>query len=523
MNANRIPAFVAWSRSFRAFGVVLAFAIGAVLMTPVTARATFADNLLCASSLTNEIVAARLRDGVSDALAVVELKMSPDANASAATQEAYANLLASAKANVAAAATNVEKLAAIAERDCNKARSDQTQTMVKDPEGVQYCEPVAAAVGICDVPVGNGEFGGPLCRGAWAFADADHPTFADPVTQQLAAITILAQDCPTHQYTVVAVIPGYTPPPTCSPGTYWSKNTITGCIPCRAKDSSIPACKATPVVVAAPPVVVAPPVILHPPVHNTCHPPPVVVATPPVVVAPPVILHPPVHNTCHPASTPGVTNGGTAALPQHPGNTAPGVANGGTAALPQHPSNTTPGVSNGGTVALPQHPGNTARLTPSGGDRRTANLGHTATTQPRNVHSNSPSHVRSGFGGNRRVASAGHPGGFGHGGGGGFHMVGGHGGGFGHGGGGGHRSDIALKEDIAPIGRLDNGLAFYRFRYRGGDGTVYVGVMAQEVQTIMPEAVTRGSDGYLQVDYDRIGAPFMTWKQWLARRGSRAY
>ncbi len=54
--------------------------------------------------------------------------------------------------------------------------------------------------------------------------------------------------------------------------------------------------------------------------------------------------------------------------------------------------------------------------------------------------------------------------------------------------------DIRLKHDIALLGRLDDGLGYYRFVYNGGH-TAYVGVMAQEVQTVMPEAVTRGADG----------------------------
>ena len=57
--------------------------------------------------------------------------------------------------------------------------------------------------------------------------------------------------------------------------------------------------------------------------------------------------------------------------------------------------------------------------------------------------------------------------------------------------GGGRRSDIRLKHDIVLLGRLDNGLGFYRFSYNGG-GKTYVGVMAQEVQQVMPQAVARG-------------------------------
>jgi hypothetical protein len=100
--------------------------------------------------------------------------------------------------------------------------------------------------------------------------------------------------------------------------------------------------------------------------------------------------------------------------------------------------------------------------------------------------------------------------------GGGGHRGGGGGRGGGGRGGGGRRSDIRLKQDIVPLGRLDNGLELYRFRYKGSDRTAYVGVMAQEVQQIDSSAVWRGPDGYLRVNYDRLGLKFMTWKEWLA-------
>jgi hypothetical protein len=82
-------------------------------------------------------------------------------------------------------------------------------------------------------------------------------------------------------------------------------------------------------------------------------------------------------------------------------------------------------------------------------------------------------------------------------------------------GGGGRRSDVTLKHDITLLGRLDNGLGFYRFSYNGSN-QAYVGVMAQEVQTIMPHAVVRGRDGYLKVFYDRLGLKFQTYDQWIA-------
>jgi len=82
------------------------------------------------------------------------------------------------------------------------------------------------------------------------------------------------------------------------------------------------------------------------------------------------------------------------------------------------------------------------------------------------------------------------------------------------GGGGGRRSDIRLKQAIIPLVRLNNGLELYRFRFKGRDHTAYVGVIAQEVQKIAPGAVCRDHEGYLVVNYDRIGVKFMTWKEW---------
>lgn len=99
-------------------------------------------------------------------------------------------------------------------------------------------------------------------------------------------------------------------------------------------------------------------------------------------------------------------------------------------------------------------------------------------------------------------------------GGGGFRGGGG-GGGRGGGGGGGRRSDIALKHDIVLLGHLANGLGYYRFSYLGSN-KAYVGVLAQEVESVKPEAVTRGRDGYLRVYYEQLGLKFRTYNDWLA-------
>ena len=95
---------------------------------------------------------------------------------------------------------------------------------------------------------------------------------------------------------------------------------------------------------------------------------------------------------------------------------------------------------------------------------------------------------------------------------------GGRGGGGGGRGGGGRRSDIALKHDISLLGQLGNGVGLYRFGYYGSD-RAYVGVMAQEVQAAVPNAVVRGRDGYLRVYYDKLGIKFQTYEQWIASGG----
>jgi outer membrane immunogenic protein len=83
-------------------------------------------------------------------------------------------------------------------------------------------------------------------------------------------------------------------------------------------------------------------------------------------------------------------------------------------------------------------------------------------------------------------------------------------------------SDIRLKRDIARVGRRDDGLGLYRYRYLWSD-TVYVGVMAQEVALIHPDAIVRDAlDDYLRVDYGRLGLRLMTLPDWAARsKGER--
>jgi Protein of unknown function (DUF3300) len=150
----------------------------------------------------------------------------------------------------------------------------------------------------------------------------------------------------------------------------------------------------------------------------------------------------------------------------------------------------------------------------AGGPKRDAAFGNIQSGKAANLHSQrGQSSIGSGGRGGGAVAGGGGRGGGGAVAGGGGGRGGGGGGGRG-GGGGGRRSDAALKHDVALLGYLDNGLGFYRFTYHGGE-TVYVGVMAQEVQLVMPDAVVRGRDGYLRVFYGKLGLRFQSYEQWL--------
>ena len=64
-------------------------------------------------------------------------------------------------------------------------------------------------------------------------------------------------------------------------------------------------------------------------------------------------------------------------------------------------------------------------------------------------------------------------------------------------------SDRRLKEDIKKVGQLDNGLNVYTYKYLNGK-TTYVGVMADEVKDIMPEALGPTMDGFMTVNYGKI-------------------
>jgi hypothetical protein len=65
-------------------------------------------------------------------------------------------------------------------------------------------------------------------------------------------------------------------------------------------------------------------------------------------------------------------------------------------------------------------------------------------------------------------------------------------------------SDRRLKHDIKRIGKTDEGLPIYKFKYKGDDSEqTHIGFMADEVEKHHPEAVGLDPSGYKTVDYDR--------------------
>ena len=178
--------------------------------------------------------------------------------------------------------------------------------------------------------------------------------------------------------------------------------------------------------------------------------------------------------------------------------------------------------STGSGANRPNVGSGTNRPNPIGGNRPSAGGGARGPGAFGNISSGSvanrdASRGRASLGGGGGGARLGGGGGGRPGGGGGGARGGGGGGrgGGGGGGGGGRRSDVRLKHNIVLLGRLDDGLGFYRYIYNGGD-KAYVGVMAQEVQAIMPDAVVRGPDGYLRVFYDKLGLKFQTYDEWVS-------
>lgn len=68
---------------------------------------------------------------------------------------------------------------------------------------------------------------------------------------------------------------------------------------------------------------------------------------------------------------------------------------------------------------------------------------------------------------------------------------------------GGLFSDRRLKENVELVGE-ENGFPIYKFNYINIPDKTFIGVMAQDVKDIMPEAVSE-TEGFMKVDYNMIG------------------
>lgn len=66
-------------------------------------------------------------------------------------------------------------------------------------------------------------------------------------------------------------------------------------------------------------------------------------------------------------------------------------------------------------------------------------------------------------------------------------------------------SDKRAKKDIKKVGKTDNGLNVYTYRYidEPAEAPIRMGLMAQEVEKKVPAAVATAPDGFKRVDYGR--------------------
>ena len=74
-------------------------------------------------------------------------------------------------------------------------------------------------------------------------------------------------------------------------------------------------------------------------------------------------------------------------------------------------------------------------------------------------------------------------------------------------------SDRRLKRNITKVGVLNGDIDLYRYQYLWGEEE-FVGVMAQDLLGIRPDAVVQRDDGYLAVDYAKLGTKLQTWQEW---------
>ena len=73
------------------------------------------------------------------------------------------------------------------------------------------------------------------------------------------------------------------------------------------------------------------------------------------------------------------------------------------------------------------------------------------------------------------------------------------------------------RPDLAELGKTENGIKLYSWKYKSDLVATWVGVMAQDVETTHPEALVTGAGGFYRVYYSKLGVRMMTLEQWNAR------
>ena len=66
-----------------------------------------------------------------------------------------------------------------------------------------------------------------------------------------------------------------------------------------------------------------------------------------------------------------------------------------------------------------------------------------------------------------------------------------------------YASDVRLKKDINYLFTMNNGVPIYNFKYKWSDD-VSIGTMAQDIEDMIPEAVSHDSNGYKIVNYSKV-------------------
>ena len=71
-------------------------------------------------------------------------------------------------------------------------------------------------------------------------------------------------------------------------------------------------------------------------------------------------------------------------------------------------------------------------------------------------------------------------------------------------------SDLRLKKDVIPVAKalekLQGLTAYYYYGIKDGDNERQIGLIAQEVQTVLPELVKTDENGYKAVNYGHLSA-----------------